>query len=118
MVLLAERPPNSEGRNGLLRTHVGPRSTAACTDSPLPLASGKHDLVTAEPQLTTPAAKLGSHDTTRARGLDDTTFVPFWITAHARTDAPIVRGSSLIGVIAWFLIWRVPTLLAGNVAAA
>ena len=52
------------------------------------------------------------------RGLDAITFVPFWITAHARTDAPIVFGSSLIGVIAWFLICLVPTLLAGRTKAA
>jgi hypothetical protein len=53
----------------------------------------------AEPQLKTPEALLGSHDRIRALGFDSTTFVPFRITAHARTDAAIFPGSSLIGVI-------------------
>ncbi|MGZ6614980.1 MAG: hypothetical protein ACXVFQ_11195 [Solirubrobacteraceae bacterium] len=38
--------------------------------------------------------------------------------AQYRTTAPVWLGSSLMGVIEWFLIWRVPTLFAGSFRAA
>ena len=92
--------------------------TATWTESRPPLANGKQDFETAEPQLTTPAPNVGSHDKILASGLAATTVVPFWTTAHARTDAPIFDWSSLIGVTELFLSWRVPTLFAGIEKAA
>ena len=78
----------------------------------------KADLDTADPQLTVPAANVGSHDVIRALGRAAITFVPSWITAHARTDAPIFPGSSFTGVTEWLRSCLVPTLLAGTETAA
>jgi hypothetical protein len=74
------------------------------------------------PQVTAPVSIEGSQLATRARGLDAVTTSPepgtLVMIAQNLTDAPIVLGSSLIGVIAWFWICRVPTLPAGNRRAA
>jgi hypothetical protein len=72
----------------------------------------------ADPQLTTPPALLGSQLTTRALGREATTWFPFSITAHARTYAPMDRGSSLIALTEWFFSCALPTLPAGRLAAA